>query len=237
MQQKIRDIEAYDEPGHDQLPSVEEAKINLDVSQNFKRQSSIKYTVCVTLSVILVLLLLVTVVLVSPSLQDDVSAVPDFSNSGIPSSSSAGPDSETPSNITAGEHRFTEIVKVLKAVSDVIDLETQGSPQNLAATWIAKQDAWKVSTSNPGKLIQRYIVSLLHFALGNEQWENTLRFLSDRDECTWNTAEPSAIVTDIQVSGASCTDKGAVKQLRFRKCHLLSILYLTAASWSGSSNV
>ena len=217
MQPKIRDIEANEPEHHDQLPSVDEAKINLDASQNLNQQvptKTIKYAICVVFAAALVLALLLTAVLVS-SLGKSVLHIPD-SDPGIPSDIFLPEKQPEPE-----DSRYAQMTEVLKSVSDVSNLETQGSPQYLAASWIVNQDSLRVSTSQPEKLIQRYVLSLMYFTLGkNSEWKKNLGFLSGKDECTWNIAEPSAVVTDIKIAGVLCNDKGKVTQLNFRKCHL-----------------
>lgn len=224
MQPKRSDIEANEPDHHDQLPSVEEAKINLDASQNLNQQTptkTIRYVICLALAAALVLALLLTAVLLS-SLRKDVLQVPD-SDPGIPSDIFLPETQPEPE-----DSRYTQIREVLKSVSDGSDLATQGSPQYLAASWIAHEDSLQVSPSQPENLIQRYVLALMYFTLGkNNEWQKNLGFLSGKDECTWNIAEPSAVVTDIKAAGVLCNDKGKVTQLDFRK-------YYFSAKWGKS---
>lgn len=228
MQQKVRDIDAG---RNDQLPSVEEAKINLELSKNFKSQSTFKYTLYIISAVIVLLVLLVAFVLVGP-LKDDAPVLSE-TGFGIPSNGNAMDkldktvvDTEVPSNglIQEDEGRFADIMEILEGVSHTSDLETQESSQNLALNWIVNQDEFHVSSSNPGKLIQRYIVALVYFAMRGEQWEQDLGFLSDQDECTWAMVEPSAVVGDIKLAGVSCNEEGKVAQLRFPPGYLVGTL-------------
>ena len=78
-------------------------------------------------------------------------------------------------------------------ISNLKDLEVQGTPQNLAAEWMANVDPLQYKIPYQGMafeeayhFIQRYVLAVLFFATGgSESWTDDLDFLSGNHECGW----------------------------------------------------
>lgn len=149
---------------HDQLPSVEDAKIDADMT--FSRKKSVaKQAVSIALSVVVVVLLLLFTV-VGLSKKGPLDFVATVSPDPI----------------------LEEAVQVLAEVSSHEDLITTGSPQNRAATWISKADhlgMFYFTDNQLDRFKQRYILTVFFYALGGENWEDDLGFLTVKDVCHW----------------------------------------------------
>jgi hypothetical protein len=71
-------------------------------------------------------------------------------------------------------------------IANIEDLRVAGSPQNLAAIWIADQDKVVLPLSLNNSFLDRYVLSVLYFALGGKKaWPTSLHFLSDKHVCDW----------------------------------------------------
>ena len=91
--------------------------------------------------------------------------------------------------------RLFRIIELLTAlgVSNQTALAVRGTPQNLAAQWMADVDPLQYQIPKPGMtlddsyhFIQRYVLVLLYHATGGtDTWRNDLDFLSDHHECSW----------------------------------------------------
>ena len=75
------------------------------------------------------------------------------------------------------------IVDALLNVSDsaLFDIST---PQYKAVQWLIHDDRDGRDKEDP-RLVQRYILALLYFALNGEEWVNQDGFVTDEDECFW----------------------------------------------------
>lgn len=186
-----------------QLPSVEEARINssrgLDEAQIRTRR---KRLVLGLVGLVLVLALAIGLSVGLPSSVDHES---------VPS-----------------EERLESVMNFLvnQGVSDRSDLETPGTPQQLAATFIAKSDAdaYPVPTllsSRDGiPFVQRYVLAVFFHALGGNDWEDQLGFLGHQNVCKWNARGTSR--SSGTVFGAICDAHGQVVGLHFCKCDVCS---------------
>ncbi|CAB9518989.1 serine threonine-protein kinase BRI1-like [Seminavis robusta] len=109
--------------------------------------------------------------------------------------------------------RMLETIDMLvdTGVSDKVALSVQGTPQNLAAKWLADVDPLQYTIPSPTlppdesyHFIQRYVLVLLYHATGgNKTWHNNLDFLSEHHECSWYHSKK---FTDggVYAMGASC---------------------------------
>jgi hypothetical protein len=57
----------------------------------------------------------------------------------------------------------------LRIVSDPVALDTEGSPQNLAATWIIELDPLTLCPLSPN-LIQRYVMAVFYYSTRGGRW-------------------------------------------------------------------
>ena len=85
-------------------------------------------------------------------------------------------------------------------VSSQQDLQTQGSPQNKAAIWLAEEDpanlvvpVLNITTVDGYRYMTRYIMTLNYFAMDGENWIDNMNFLSGDDICYWNSRYPDGV--------------------------------------------
>lgn len=85
-------------------------------------------------------------------------------------------------------------------VSSQQDLQSDGSPQNLAASWLAEEDpanvvipTFNVTTVDGYLYMTRYIMALNYFAMDGENWLDSMNFLSGDDVCYWNSRYPNNV--------------------------------------------
>jgi hypothetical protein len=78
-------------------------------------------------------------------------------------------------------------------VSYLNDLRAVGSPQNLAANWMAETDGANLeiptvgtSTLNGYKYMVRYVMAVVFFSTGGVNWKNNLGFMTKKNVCDWN---------------------------------------------------
>mmetsp|Transcript_19040 Transcript_19040/g.27535 ORF Transcript_19040/g.27535 Transcript_19040/m.27535 type:complete len:468 (+) Transcript_19040:110-1513(+) len=94
------------------------------------------------------------------------------------------------------------------------------TPQYKALYWLAFQDERRMvlpSTSRDiQKLSQRYILALLYFATGGENWTHVYQFLSGLDECEWNGNNDEEYVGGV----GSCNGDGLVQTVALWKNNL-----------------
>jgi len=121
------------------------------------------------------------------------------------------------SNSSSGSERMRQTIKLLERVSSAKSLLEDGSPQNMAAKWIADLDELEVDlptdvyADDAYPFIQRYALATIYFATGGPQWSLQLGFLSKREECEWwtlfNTEEGPFQV------GVTCDEDRKVERL------------------------
>ena len=83
------------------------------------------------------------------------------------------------------------------SVSTPEDLHLDGSPQNLAAAWLAEEDpanlvvplqpAFNTTTLDGYRYMMRYVMALNFYAMDGENWFDDMNFLSGDDVCFWHT--------------------------------------------------
>ena len=116
-------------------------------------------------------------------------------------------------------------------ISDREALEVQGTPQNLAAEWMANVDSLQYEVPVRGMpfadsydFIQRYVLAVLYYSTGgSESWKNNLDFLSDNHECGWFHSED---FTDGQIYAMGVTCRGddlTVSDLLIRKFYFAEL--------------
>jgi hypothetical protein len=112
-----------------------------------------------------------------------------------------------------------------KGISDRAAISLEGTPQYLAALWMADRDPLQYAIPNTEVelgdsyyFVQRYVLVLLfHATGGNATWNNNLDFLSQHHECSWYHSKK---FTDGEVyaMGASCRGEDLqVSDLLIRK--------------------
>jgi hypothetical protein len=147
-------------------------------------------------------------------------------------------DPEKQKEPTEVDARFETIVTLLSAkISHSEDLELAGTPQNLAAQWMAANDdnALYDIPTNPHsyvasfQFVQRYILIVLYYALDGGNWSNDSFFLTPAvSECDWHfglssDVKPPGADTSSWSFGVQCNDKKEVSHIFISKysvrCH------------------
>jgi hypothetical protein len=103
--------------------------------------------------------------------------------------------------------RTADVVGFLaeNGVSKLEDLHTEGTPQNKAATWIADVDRLHVPMSTKIKFIDRYVLTVLFFALGgDETWPGNANFLTPKHVCSWERATQNELGNSVTSGVHEC---------------------------------
>ena len=106
------------------------------------------------------------------------------------------------------------------------------SPQFRALEWISYEDEIGPSLDSDGDttmaLKERYVLSLLYFATGGDNWNKDIGFLSNSGICNWNEASTGATngtsvsaEVDTLTLGVRCNDDGSVVDISLGKLELL----------------
>ena len=90
------------------------------------------------------------------------------------------------------QKRVDDILKELRKVSDMKDIEQVGTSENLAAEWLIDFDSYRICPDDD-KLIQRYVMALFYFSTEGGAWSScgvsgdceSTRYLSGVNECEW----------------------------------------------------
>lgn len=108
-----------------------------------------------------------------------------------------------------GQARFDELVPILQPVSGLSHFSDTSSPQYKAAWWLATTDGAQLdfATEAGEKIIQRYVLALLWYALGGEGWESKKKYVTEISTCSWD---------DIV-----CDDDGLVIEIDLRENNLI----------------
>lgn len=193
-QQPTKDIEAS--IAHDQLPSMEEAKLNAGV---YSSRNPFKQAILIATAVAGVILILFVVTFTLTSKGEGSSALHFESN------------------------LRKEIVKVLESVSEHKQLISRGTAQNRAASWIMNDPVGEYFLTNGrhDELKQRYILTVFYYSMGGERWEDDLGFLSTEDVCSWFRTRPNRrLGMSSMFVGAWCNDVGKIVDLKFPEGYL-----------------
>ncbi|GKY93339.1 hypothetical protein MPSEU_000301500 [Mayamaea pseudoterrestris] len=126
----------------------------------------------------------------------------------------------TPQNNTSSlRPSLSQVIDFLAAtgVSSKEDLQQGGTPQSLAANWMANLDGMNytlptVTNQTSAKTYQymtRYVLAVLWYAMDGINWMNQFGFLSVTDFCYWNAPIPVTTETGVvfQAGGIYCDRK------------------------------
>lgn len=89
-------------------------------------------------------------------------------------------------------------------VSDPTALNTNGTPQQQAADWIANTDIVLDSNEDESRFIQRYVMAVFYYSLGGPEWKKQANFLGMEDECSWSMESPIDNTKDMYTFGITC---------------------------------
>lgn len=128
--------------------------------------------------------------------------------------------------ITHGSDYFETLKGVITGSGVTPDevFANKHSPQYKALRWMAYEDILRRQPDtdfNIKKIIQRYVLSTVYFATAGNLWRHSALFLSNLDECSWNTkVEPKYFL-----GAGACVD-GFVTRLELWGNHLtVSVLF------------
>uniref|UniRef100_A0A7S2U7C5 L domain-like protein n=1 Tax=Attheya septentrionalis TaxID=420275 RepID=A0A7S2U7C5_9STRA len=88
--------------------------------------------------------------------------------------------------------RLNGVTEFLSDASSGKEMAENGTPQNLAANWIAFNDGMMLdvpvstNTKTGARFLQRYALAVFYFSLSGDDWEIDADFLSSKSECDWN---------------------------------------------------
>lgn len=193
----MQDVNVSDEeaPVHDQLPSVEAAKANLE-HKPAGGISSLKWTICAGVAFVVTVIAITLLAVLVPKMKENA-----------PTSS-----------------RQEEVISLLvqNGVTPESTLRNPTSPQGRAALFIADGDAYKTSiTAETGiihkKFVQRYALAVIYYHFTGEMWNNRLNFMTSQDQCNWFQLFSADGGVTIFRKGVTCNDQGDVTTLMLRK--------------------
>mmetsp|Transcript_732 Transcript_732/g.956 ORF Transcript_732/g.956 Transcript_732/m.956 type:complete len:445 (-) Transcript_732:206-1540(-) len=93
--------------------------------------------------------------------------------------------------LTPEQEKFNTLQSILSpSISAPESFELTHTPQYRALTFLVSTDGRNLpiptTSSQEAKFIQRYILTVLYYAMGGEEWNHQFKFLSALDECRWN---------------------------------------------------
>lgn len=195
-----------DEPIHDQLPSVEEAKANVELegeSATATRRSRCRFCFYIMCCICSSFILLLMLIIILPRLIGS-------SGQSTGNSMTSGPKTLPPG---AFESRVDYVREFLDGFSDPSELNRPGSAQHRASKWIADEDVLHLPIDDP-TFVERYALAVFYYATGGPNWPLHLGFLTERSTCDWfhigfgSDDKPRHV-------GANCQEGMKVQQLFF----------------------
>eukprot|EP00568_Trieres_chinensis_P006711 CAMPEP_0183296592 /NCGR_PEP_ID=MMETSP0160_2-20130417/4079_1 /TAXON_ID=2839 ORGANISM="Odontella Sinensis, Strain Grunow 1884" /NCGR_SAMPLE_ID=MMETSP0160_2 /ASSEMBLY_ACC=CAM_ASM_000250 /LENGTH=263 /DNA_ID=CAMNT_0025458221 /DNA_START=87 /DNA_END=874 /DNA_ORIENTATION=+ len=206
--------------GEASLPHPEEMRAQVDEKQG---QSKKKKTSCV-LAVILVLIVAITLALVFTLGEEIGDGTLTFGGSGT-GGSAGDSDSEDPGSDATNTERFIDISDFVtgRGISTIGTVSDKRSPQYKAAMWLAQEDPSKpyippvaggdeYEKDLASSFAQRYILTVLYYSLGGEQWKENLGFLSKENVCDWYETFRTKSGTTVPL-GTGCNSDGEVVRI------------------------
>jgi hypothetical protein len=90
---------------------------------------------------------------------------------------------------------FDEVASymILSGVSNENTIRTLGTPQNIAAIWMALDDEanmavppYPINVAEGYRYVTRYVMAVVYFSMGGADWEYQADFGTIADVCNWN---------------------------------------------------
>ena len=180
------------------LPDPEEIRTEMGRKKNIK-----KWQIIAVVSVCLLALIIGVSVGVSDSKSSNVSGSPDAATDAT---------------------RYHEVIDFLTMFTPRYILEKDGTPQHAAANWIANIDKDKYVIPSHAEadmhlsyyFVQRYVLAVLYYAMGGENWTYKSRFLSKAVTCEWNQGFKLDNVQRYDF-GVKCADNERITDIFMRK--------------------
>jgi hypothetical protein len=117
------------------------------------------------------------------------------------------------------EERELLIKGRLNAVSDSDDLDTAGTPQNLARTWLIEDDP-AYTCPEDKMLVQRYTMAVFYYSTEGDDWAACSAPTNFTDQAAIDEANANCPGTpwlteglDCEWAGLSCNDKNEMERI------------------------
>jgi hypothetical protein len=202
---------------------VDDLAMEMDMHEQMPRnkRTSKHKLYCMAGTLVLVAICATILVFFSKGSSDD-----GGSGGGSPSSSTSVNSSPPqvkappPQQTQDASPRMERIIDMLvqMGVSDAEALNTDGTAQRLAVEWIANEDALQYDPyDDESRLIQRYAITVMYYALNGPEWKHQLNFLAPEEECTWFQDIPAHKVDDVYSVGITCNGYLQVETILLRK--------------------
>mmetsp|Transcript_8982 Transcript_8982/g.13233 ORF Transcript_8982/g.13233 Transcript_8982/m.13233 type:complete len:621 (-) Transcript_8982:480-2342(-) len=101
---------------------------------------------------------------------------------------------------------------------EAIANEDEDSPQWRAMNWLVRDDPLRMALPRSAddargkKFVERFILTLLYFSAGGENWSNNMRFLTGKDTCEWNRFFQDG-EGEVFLLGAQCINSDSVNKI------------------------
>jgi hypothetical protein len=226
------------ESEHDQLPSVDDIRMNSPRS----RGGRCKFFLLAAFVVVAAAAMTVALVVTKASPEDEELNM--IQNGAFEDNNGPTPDEPTNTYVPSTEEDDTPVVTTsapqqpeettaaplpvdrAAAIRQIMEdrgvttmdvLSTPGSPQQKAIEFLANEDQRQIPIDEADSLIQRYVVTVMYYAMGGDDWNNRLNFLSKEDECKWYIAGFAGDSKAPRQFGITCNDQGKVQNIHFRE--------------------
>jgi hypothetical protein len=182
-----------EEQVHDQLPSVEEAKANLDYKP--AGTGSLKRTICAGVAF---LLLVVGITLLAVFV----------------------PQSKKSSGAYVATSRQEDVIQLLlhNKITPEPALRDRYSAQARAMQFVADGDYFQMAINEDTveKFVERYVLVVLYYHFSGAEWTYKLNFMTSQDHCFW-FQRFTTIAGDTLREGVMCDGDGYVTELMLGK--------------------
>jgi hypothetical protein len=187
---------------HDQLPSVEEAKANLEHKP--AGTPALKRTICAGVAFVLLVVVITLLAVFVPKM----------------SSSTKSGSAYTPTS------RQEDVIQLLlhNKITPEPALRDRYSAQARAVQFIADGDSFQMAINEDTveKFVERYVLAILYYHFSGGTWTYKLNFLSSQDHCNW-FQRFTTIAGDTLREGVLCNAEGHVTTLMLGKLSTFSL--------------
>jgi len=83
------------------------------------------------------------------------------------------------------ETKQEKLVKIFNSITDENQLLEDGSPQNMALSWLVGDDTFQKITTTDADCLERYIAVVLYFSTEGKYWNDDLNFVQNTSVCEW----------------------------------------------------
>jgi hypothetical protein len=219
------------ENGHS-MPSLEQVRAEGAMHGTYNRYSGKQKRTALVIGLTVLLVALVTGVTVSQVRHK--STVKSSSAAAANDSNSAGTDDTADGDDNARDDDEDGLdIPRLQAVQDFLSVKITPvakfkditSPQYLASKWIADQDDFDMEIPDDPEnvddsydFVQRYVMAVIYYALGGDEWQDDYGFLSPSPVCDWNEAAPVDTIPDgndpnFWFFGVTCDESDEIVQI------------------------